>query len=60
MHYLFTTAVSNHAAEGCIELSCSSELFHAEVHTIAPVVTWVRRNIDTLIVRIAATESAVH
>ena len=57
---LFTTAVSNHAAKSCIELSRSGELINTKVHTVTPVVTWVRRNVDTLIVRIAATKGTIH
>ena len=57
---LFAAAGGDHACEGVVELLLRCKVLEREVHTIAPVVAWVCRNVDTLIVRILATERTVH
>ena len=57
---LFSTAGCNHRCESVVELLLRGEILESHVHTVAPVVTWVRRHVDTLVMRILAAELAVH
>ena len=57
---LLSAAVSDHAAEGCVEVVCCCKLVEGQVHAVAPVVARVGRHVDALVVRIAAAKGSVH
>ena len=57
---LLSSAGLDHAADSRIEVFRCLELLNGEVHTVTPVVAWVGRDIDALIIRVASAKGAVH